>query len=35
MNVRVAGDQNGPKAMINQGLNNLFYKRNGMDTKLL
>jgi hypothetical protein len=27
MNVRVAGDQNGPKAMINQGLNDLFYKK--------
>jgi hypothetical protein len=27
MNVRVAGDQNGPKAMINQGLNNLLYKK--------
>jgi hypothetical protein len=34
MNVRVAGDQNGPKAMINQGLNDLFFK-NGMDMKLL
>jgi hypothetical protein len=27
MNVRVAGDQNGSKAMINQGLNDLFYKK--------
>jgi hypothetical protein len=27
MNVRVTGDQNGPKAMINQGLNDLFYKK--------